>query len=210
MAEAVADLDAVLLSVGNYAGIRSTYWSEVYSAVFDYLTSADKPITSYKARVKRAIGTAAVDAAETAWLDGGAELPLDEDASQFLETFQQSEMSNADNLFATLKQLKREADSDEEAEANNRANGYAAGLDGMYSQVKVMGMGNQMLTLAGEDGQPPKFPCPECRRLKGQRHRAKWWIAHDLVPRRGNDNYTCGGWQCRHYLEDDEGNMVTL
>lgn len=57
---------------------------------------------------------------------------------------------------------------------------------------------NEMVVFTGDDGVES---CATCQRLKGQKHRRKWWVEHELVPGVGNPNFECGGWQCAHYLE---------
>jgi len=67
--------------------------------------------------------------------------------------------------------------------------------------------GNAMYTFTGQDGADS---CMDCQRLKGQRHRAKWWLVHNLVPHAGNSNFECGGWQCQHYLVSDDGRSLEV
>jgi hypothetical protein len=88
----------------------------------------------------------------------------------------------------------------------SRAEGYANRLDGLYAEAKTRAAGNKMLTFDGSDG---KESCPECKKMKGKRHRAKWWVENGLIPGPGNTNYTCNGFNCEHRLYDDEGNEWT-
>ncbi len=93
-----------------------------------------------------------------------------------------------------------------------RADGYTQAVKDVYNYAKLYAMRNKMLTFTGSDGQGNHI-CQSiggtCVRLKGQRHKASWWLSHDLMPYRGNQNYDCGGWNCQHYLEDDNGERVT-
>jgi HK97 family phage portal protein len=61
---------------------------------------------------------------------------------------------------------------------------------------------NQMVEFVGDDG---KESCPDCQRLKGQRHRLKDWTRKNMVPQQDGESYECGGWQCQHYLAAIEG-----
>lgn len=58
---------------------------------------------------------------------------------------------------------------------------------------------NEMVIFSGEDG---KENCPTCRKLKGQKHRRRWFEEKGLVPRdpRFRDNFECGGYNCQHVL----------
>ena len=57
---------------------------------------------------------------------------------------------------------------------------------------------NGMYIFTGDDGEES---CADCRRLKGVKHRMKWWIEKELRPGVDHDNFECGGWRCKHYLE---------
>ena len=206
--------DPILLEMGEYPSIRLAYHNAVFSAILGYMV--DPPnvrITAYKSEMQQAMIEALPKTAETAWLDGGSELPLDEDANTLLDSFQASELANIDQMFLGVKARKKEGDTAADMEASARADGYADGLDALYNQIKTMAAGNQMLTFAGTDGSP-KSVCQSiggmCVKLMGQRHRASWWKSHDLIPYRGNKNFECGGWNCQHYLENDKGEMFTV
>lgn len=67
----------------------------------------------------------------------------------------------------------------------------------MYTAGFASAAANQMMEFGGEDGQES---CPDCVRLKGQRHRMKDWVRKQLVPGQDTDNFQCGGWQCEHRL----------
>jgi hypothetical protein len=207
-ADLAANLKALgVKDAGEYPSIRQTYHNNVYFAVFGYLADATSArITSFKSEMNQAMIEALPQTADTAWLDADADLPLSDDAEELLTSFQAGELANIGQLFVTLKAWKAEGGQDAHAEATARADGYAAGLDALYNQIKVLAAGNQMLIFDGEDGAES---CPTCQDLKGQRHRASWWIAHDLIPYRGNPNLKCGGWRCEHYLVDKDGNQFT-
>lgn len=190
------------LKIGpSYAGIRADYWLEIYDAVYGYL-SGDS-IVSSRNRAIRAIGHQFVEAAEVGYVSGGGELPMDDESQAWLAARQAAEIGFIEELFARLKAERK--DLDPEAEALARADGYASTLDQVYSEAAAHGGRNKMLTFVGNDG---KESCPTCKRMKGQRHRASWWIKHDLIP--GSSKYECGGWRCEHILVDDQGNQVTL
>jgi hypothetical protein len=96
--------------------------------------------------------------------------------------------------------------------ATDRANGYAATLDGIYGQGKLRSRKNVILTFTGPNGSPD-YACQKnngtCVRLYGKRHSAKYIISRDLIPYPGNTNFTCGAWACEHFWQDDSGNRWT-
>lgn len=56
---------------------------------------------------------------------------------------------------------------------------------------------NEMVEFGGDDGEES---CETCSRLKGQRHRRKWFVSKGLVPEIGNENFICKGFRCQHTL----------
>jgi hypothetical protein len=193
------------LTLAEYSAIRGDYWARVYDAVYAYLTSKDT-IARHKNEIGKAMAEAFNNTGDLAYVDGGAELPMDEDTQSWLASRQSAEFGYVDSLFQNLKMLRAEEDTDPIHEAFIHADGYAKTLDNIYANVKVMAAGNKMLTLVGQDG---KVSCPECKKYKNKRHRAKWWVAHNLVPGIGS-SYSCGGWQCFHVLQDDNGMLFTI
>lgn len=196
----------------NYKDVRDEYWATAYDAVQNYLDGS-QGMTAARNAFKRAMVEAFNDAGDIGFVDGGSALPLDDDAQAWLAARQTAERGFIDGLFQQLKKLKGEEDIDIIAEAFARADGYAATLDAVYSQMKLYGAKNKMLTFDGTDGDAAHV-CQSingtCVRLKGQRHKASWWISHDLIPRPGNSNFDCGGWRCGHFLRTDDGERFTV
>lgn len=191
---------------GDFTTTQAAYNDAVYTIVRDYLDGDDRA-TSYKTAFKRNMVEAFASAVENGVLDGGGELPLEDEEDALLTNAQSAELGNIDSLFDTLKTLRDAGTADPTAEAQARADGYASTLVGLYNQAKLMGMGNKMLTFAGSDGE---HSCETCQWLQGQRHRAKWWVANDYVPPKGSGLICAPGGKCLHELQDDDGNVVTL
>ena len=109
--EAAADYAARLApvnavkSVREYKSIRAEYRQSIEDALFDYFTS-DGAVTSYRSAMQRAMSDAFLSAYEVAYTDGGAELPLDEDALEWLAARQDAELGHIKELFATLKDMR--------------------------------------------------------------------------------------------------------
>jgi len=200
------------LTLAEYSGIRAGYYAQVFDLVKNYLISK-AAVTSYTRSMKRAMSDAFVQVAEIAWVDGGSDLPLDGDALDWLSARQSAEFGFIDELFQRLKMLRGEETKDTitdtaNEEAASRAEGYAGTLDLVYSTIKLIAGKNKMLTFTGVDGQSP-YPCPECKRYKNKRHKASWWVAHDAIP--GSvTGFTCKGYNCKHVLVDDGGQIWTL
>jgi hypothetical protein len=197
------------LTLAEYSKVRADYWAKIYDVVEEYLLSSSA-VTSYKSRLKRAMVEAFGKVGDIAWEDGGNDLPLDSDADAWLTSRLSAEIGFIDNTFESLRLLRKE-ESEETIrdaaihQAFARADGYANTLDGIYSTIKAMSAGNKMLNFMGEDGDES---CVDCKRYKGKRHKASWWVAHDAIP--PNRNFECHGYRCRHVLVTDSGELFTI
>lgn len=199
----------VELAIGDYAPIRSGYQMDIAGAISEYLESEKARVTKYKNQIKRAITESFPDAFYQGYQDGGGggreEVQPEDDS--WLTAKMNNEYGFVDMLFEQLKALKAEGPEAYAGQAEQRAEGYAKTLDGVYNEGRMRGAGNKMLTFGGNDGQES---CKTCQKLKGKRHRASWWVKHGLTIFRGNPNYECGCWNCEHFLFDDNGNLFTF
>ena len=206
----VFDSAVVALSLGDYAPIRQSYYWEVWGLISEYLAEDGARITRFRNGMKRSIAYHFGQAAAQGWADGGGgdwQRDADADSREWESNRIYEEFGYVDELFRQLRELKKEGEDAIAGEAERRAEGYARTLDGIYAEAKIRAAGNKMLTFDGFDGQES---CNTCQRLKGSRHRASWWIRRGLVPHQGNRNFECGGWNCQHYLYDDQGNVWSL
>lgn len=204
-------------AVGNYSSTRSAYVSAITTAMVEYMRGYAGMVAS-RNTFKKAMVDAFGDSFETGYMEtaGGDTFEPERADSQYLAAKMDAELGYIDALFFSLKEVMAGAtiedpvtDADIVAEADNRAAMFARTLDGVYGQGKLRGKKNKMLTFTGPNGSSDNI-CQKnngtCVRLMGQRHRAKWWTSHDLVPYPGNENYDCGAYECRHFLQDDDGN----
>lgn len=207
----VFDLVVVNLAIGDYAPIRFEYKAMIEGIVTEYLYTDKVSITRFRNAFKRAIVEAFVPAFEQGLKDGGGVDFAEGEDLDWINAKVDAEFGFVDMLFQQLKDLKTQAKEEGNqiflGVPENKAEGYARTLDGIYSEGKIRGSKNKMLTFGGDDGEES---CRTCQKLKGQRHRASWWKNHGLIIYRGNSNYECGCWQCQHYLFDDQGNIYTF
>jgi len=210
------DLDAALVAVGiktvgDLASTQAEYHDAITQAIIDYFTG-DRRIQEARNDFKHAITNGLGDSFETGWLDSGQELPLDPEAVDWIAARQEQEYGFTDQLFVQARELKKDKEFDYFSWATERADGYTRTAKQVYDEGRIWAAKNKMLTFTGQDGSPDHI-CQStggtCVRLMGQRHRASWWVSHGLIPGPGNGNYDCGGWNCGHRLEDDEGNQFT-
>lgn len=201
MAEARRVLE---LTLGEYSKIRGEYWAEIYDATFTYLRE-DVGITAFKNPIKRAINIAYSATGELAWADGGAEPPLSDDASSFVESMRAAELGFIEGTAARIRLLKKSGEFEPTHEAFVIADGYAKTLDSLYASIKVMAAGSKMLTFVGDDG---INTCSDCAKYKNKRHKASWWVEHNAIP--PNRDFECHGYKCQHILVDDNGNLFTI
>ena len=222
----IVDLAIAQLSIGDYAPIRSEYWLTLAGTIREYLYTDGVRITKFRNDYRKAIQNAFYPAFEMGLTDGGGEVPATGDDLAWINAKADAERGFADSLFGQLKELK-DAQKAENAEAKEegrrpenlfegvperRADGYADTLDSVYSQGKIRGAKDQMLTFGGQAGQ--EGPCGTtgtCARLMGQRHRASWWVKRHLVPGEpGNEAYDCRSYNCHHFLFNDRGEIFNV
>lgn len=213
--EQLADLNILSVAVkavGDITSISAQYHDAITQAIVDYFTG-DRRRQDANADFRKATTNAFGDGFETGWIDGGGEMPIDDtDALDWLNARQEQEYGFVNILFAQMKDLKDEKDFDYFSFATERADGYTATLNSVYAEGRLRASKNKMLTFTGTDGSADHI-CQSiggtCVRLMGQRHRASWWVAHGLIPGSGNNNYDCGGFNCQHILEADDGEQFT-
>jgi hypothetical protein len=190
----------------SYGAIREQYRYTTFGIISDYLTYGGS-ISSPKSTMRQNVQEAFSLTVDSGYVDGGSELPLDTDTSDWLSSAMSSEFGYVDALFSSLRQVLKQDDYDATVIANTHAEAYASTLDGIYNTAVLYGSKNKMLTFAGDDGVES---CASCQQLKGQRHKASWWIAYDYVPPTGGGLDCSGGGRCEHGLMDDDGNWVTV
>jgi hypothetical protein len=192
----------------DIASIKNEYNTALFWAMSEYLDAIEGSVVKFRNEFRRAVNDAFTLAFIAGLVDGGGSEPINDEDQDWLNGRIEQEIDFADSLFQTLKGLRQEGLTKEERVdvASQHADNYTASLDGVYAEAKLRADMGVMLTFDGEDGAES---CADCQRLKGQRHRAKWWISRDLIPRPGNPNLECKGWRCQHALFDDDGNIYS-
>lgn len=193
LSDTARDMVTVKAATLGYPGIREDYWVVIYDSIEGYLTG-DRPVTGYRNAVSIAMSEAFNDAVYEGYNQAGGELPLPEDMQAWLSERIGQEREHIISMFDRLKAEWEGIDPVSEALA--RAEGYARTLDTLYSEAKMRGADNATLVFEGDDGAES---CPDCQKMKGKRHTIKYILAHNLIPRPGNDAYECKGYNCEHY-----------
>lgn len=203
--------NAAFKGLEDLAVINSGYHDVISEVLIGYFEGGI--VTGFRNRFRVGATEAFYDAFYQGYRDAGGIPPIPPEGSQWLEARINQEYGFIDALFSQIKELRKDPSFEFFGFVNDKADGYTAALREVYNTGALYAMGNKMLTFDGDDGSA-QHVCQSingtCVRLKGKRHRASWWLAHDLMPYRGNRNYDCGGWNCQHYLIDDEGNRVTI
>lgn len=194
-----------LKAKGDLSEINAQYHDEITAALTDYFEGG--AVGPSRTAFKQATIQAFSDAFDTGWLDGGAELPVDADALDWIETRLNDEMGYIDGLFEQAKELRRDKGFDWFAWVTSRADAYTRTLREIYNQARLMVTTNVMVTFTGPSG---KESCKDCQRLHGQRHRLSWFIERDVVPPAGGNLECAPGRNCEHYLKKDNGEIITL
>src|SRR5689334_24211316 len=129
--------DAAIKAAG-YDSIRTVMSGAIFGAVFGFLND-DRFIAKYRDQMATAVSKAYVATADVAYVDGGSELPLDEDTAAWAREQLDETLGYIDQLFDDLKDLRKEGDYDAGEVASDRAEGYASGLDGFYNEAVLRG-----------------------------------------------------------------------
>lgn len=190
----------------GYEDIKKDYYAAVRVAILGYLVQSASS-TKFKNDMKRAVAESFPEAFYAAYAAGGGE-DVEKEDDEWLTARMNAELGYIDVLFQNLKGVKDEELPPKELviEAEFHAEGYTRTLDGVWAQGLLRGQKNKMLTMAGEDGAEN---CTDCRRLKGKRYSARKWLRVGIPGVPGN-GYACGGYNCEHFLKDDEGAQWTL
>jgi len=208
----VFDLALAQLSLGEYSQTRYVYKATIQGTIDEYLYTDGVSITRFRNVWRKAVQEAFYPAFEMGLVDGGGEAPAQGEDLQWINAKADAERGYVDELFVQLKALKKQAQEEGikifDGVAERRSEGYCRTLDSIYSEGKIRGAANMMLTFGGADGMES---CRTCQKLKGARHRASWWKGHNLIPGQpGNGNYDCGGYQCQHILFNDKGEIFNV
>ena len=165
-------------------------------------------VSSYKNEFKRATLDNFYDVFDLGWVDGGGELPIDDDdANSWLEARVNQELGFIDGVFQEAKELRKEEDFDYFSWITSRADGYTRTLTEVYNQARLRVSKDVMVTFDGDDGEES---CSDCQKLKGVRHKISWFIKRNYVPPHGS-GLECGrGGRCQHGLFDDSGEQITI
>jgi len=178
---------------------RREYKSTVGAAVHGYLENGGR---SYKNTMRRAVLEKFSDAFYRGYTEAGGEDTEDDD-EKWLTDKTNEELGYVDDLFSSLKVLRDGDNFDADTEADARAEGYATTLDAVYSEGKLRGNLNVMLTW--RLGETEKH-CRTCSGLDGKRYSAKKWIKMGVKPREpGSTKLDCKGYNCDCFFETDDG-----
>lgn len=149
---------------------------------------------AFSRRLRALIGTAARKAYIDGLNDGGVQTDALDDAEQLRFVQMLGEQSGYVTDFA--RTLYDTGISDAQA-AQKPAMWFNKTIEPFYDEGRYSADRNGMYEFVGDDGVES---CSTCKRLKGQRHRFKWWVDKQLRPGVDTQNYVCGGWNCNHKL----------
>ena len=200
------DTIAAFKAAAGYSGIRDVMSGAVYNAVYGYLSSGGYA-TPARERMIAAVSKAYIETADAAYVEGGGKLPMDDDTAAWARGQLDAQIGYVEDLFDQLKEIRKEGDYDADLTAQARADGYASALDGFYNEAVLRGSSNKVVewVLGGTEKH-----CKDCAKLAGQRHKIKWFIDRDYIPRKNGAAMECGGYNCDCSLIDRDGNEVTI
>jgi hypothetical protein len=189
----------------DLASISAAYHDEITGVLIDYFGGGS--VTAPRNEFNRATLDAFNVSFDAGWVDGGQELPIDEDALSWINARIEQEFGYIAMLFEQAKQLRKDKEFDYFAWITERADGYVRTLREIFNTGKLMAMKDQMVTFDGDDGAES---CPDCQKLKGKRKKISWFVNHDYVPPFGVGLECHPGRRCQHGLFNDKGEQITV
>jgi hypothetical protein len=189
----------------DISDVNATYHDAITETLTSYFEDGGS-VSAPKNEFKKEMSDAFVNSFEAGWIDGGQELPLDDEALEWLGARQSQEFGFIDSLFQEAKELRKEEDFDYFSWVTQKADGYVATVLSVYNAAVLLAKKNQMLTWQYGDTDH----CKTCEELNGQKHRASWYLNRDYIPRKPGASMECHGFRCQCSLIDSEGNEVTI
>ena len=191
-----------------YPQQRKSYQINIFGSMNGYLTGGDSLVSARnefsKEMIERFYSVFVLGYTQS----GSAESELTGDSEDlaWINSRTEEEIGYIKALFVTLKEAKNSDMTKAELGdlSKDHSEAYANSLDMVYSEGKMRGASNMMLTMVGEDGQES---CKDCTSRKGKRYSARKWLAIGYPPSR---DFECKGYRCQHYLETDDGKRFTL
>lgn len=198
----LVELSSMVELAKDFGAVRDAYYETVNDAILKYLVSSGS-IATYKNSIKHGVVESFPDGFYAGYAEGGGE-DVDSDDDKWLTARINSETGNIDSLFERLKAFRDEAPAPRElvAEADRRAEAYSRSLDGVFSEGKLRGAKNKMVTW--QLGNTEQH-CSTCKMLNGKRHSAKWFISRNYIPGKPGSDTDCGGYNCDCALLGDDG-----
>jgi hypothetical protein len=201
----LSDETIAAIKAAGYDGIRTVLNGAVFGSVFGYLSGGS--LADTRERMATAVSRAYIETSELAYQEGGGELPLDDETAAWARAQLDAQLTYVDELFDSLRDLRRDGDFDAGEVATARAAGYASGLDGFYNEAVLRGSKNVVVTW--QLGATEKH-CKDCAKLDGQSHKINWFVERDYIPRKNGAAMECGGYNCDCRLVDKKGNEYTI
>lgn len=192
-------------AAGDLGQINRIYHDTITGALLDYFEGGG--IAASRNEFKQACITAFSDAFDIAWIDAGAELPIDDAALSWVEGRINEEFTHIEALFEEAKELRRDKEFDYFAWATARADGYTNTLAAVYNEGRLRAADNVMVTW--HLGATEKH-CKTCASLDGKRHKIKWFLDRNYIPRKPDAGMECHGYNCDCSLIDDKGSEYTV
>lgn len=195
---------ATLKAAGDLSVYNADYHDAITNSLLEFFKGGS--VIAPRNSFKRATTQYFADAFILGFQDGDGEMPLDQEMNAWLDTRIDQEFGNINMLFEQAKGLRKE-ERDYFSWITARADGYTGTLASVYNSGMLFARKNQMLTW--RLGQTEKH-CATCSDLNGKAHRAKWYVAHDYIPRKPGAAMDCGGYNCDCRLEDPKRNEITI
>ena len=191
---------------GDLTSIKARYHDAITEALINYFEGKGS-VTVPSNKIKQAAAQYLGESFNLGWADGGGGGIPDDDARDWYVARLDMEFGYIGVLLQEAKELRKEDDFDYFSWLTDRADGYTRTTREFYNEGKLRSSRDVMVTFVGDDGAES---CPECQTLKNQRHRVSWFVRRNFVPPHGTGLSCHRGRYCRHFLQNDKGERVTV
>ncbi len=176
----------------DYDVVRADFVNRLTDAFLIFASTGGASSRASRNAAARAVAEDVPAAFYAGYKDAGGDDTEDEDES-WLTAEQGRQLAFMTDALAAVRGA---GDVSTEDAIGARVEMWAATLDGIFSEGKLRGSKNMMCYFDGDDGDES---CSDCQDLKaGPPRSVKYILAHELVPKPGNENFECGCWKCKH------------
>jgi hypothetical protein len=172
---------------------------------FDVLLGGDA--VDFRRSHKALLRALAPEAYAEGLREGGVDADeQDDDDRATVSGWVDEQVSHVNDFAAWLAGGEPRNSEDKRRELGERVGLWVQSLESLGSMGRASAKANQMGTWRRKGD---KDSCDTCVELDGQRHRLKWFLKHNYIPRQpGSESLECKGYECECGVYADGGERI--